>query len=119
MFKKKKSAAVDKNSSFIFCTQLGTQNAENGISELPDLKIRWGSMPQNPPRLRSLMAPCSYSWLFSSTQLHTSNFIETPALCQYCKVWVFLIYFGFLYAASTAASAFRLSLGAPDSLVNA
>ena len=46
----KKNVAVDKKSSFIFCTQFGAQNAGNGISELPDFKISWGSLPPNPPR---------------------------------------------------------------------
>ena len=77
VLKIKKNDAVDK-SSFIFCTQFGAQNAGNGISELPDFKILWGSMPPDPPRLRGLAAPCSYSQLFSSNQLPTSNFIETP-----------------------------------------
>ena len=35
----KKNVAVDKKSSFMFCTQFGFQNAGNGISELPDLKL--------------------------------------------------------------------------------
>ena len=42
----KRNVAVDKKSSFIFCTQFGAQNAGNGISELPDFKILgWGSIP--------------------------------------------------------------------------
>ena len=36
-------------------------------------------MPPDPPRLRGLTAPCSYSRLLFSNQLPTSNFIETPA----------------------------------------
>ena len=39
-----KTVAVDK-SSFIFCTQFGVQSAGNRISELPDFKIFWGSIP--------------------------------------------------------------------------
>ena len=50
--KMKKNVAIDKKSSFIFCTQFGAQNAGNGISKLPDFKILWGSMPPDPPRLR-------------------------------------------------------------------
>ena len=73
-----KNAAVDKKSSFIFGTLFGAQNARNGISELPDFKILWGTMPPDPPRLRGLTAPCSCRRLFSSNQLPTSNFIETP-----------------------------------------
>ena len=72
--KLKKNVAVDKKSSFIFCTQFGAQNAGNGISELPDFKIFWGRMPPDPHRLT---ATCSYSRLFFSNQLPTSNFIET------------------------------------------
>ena len=49
------------------------------LSEVPDFKIFWGSMPPYPPRLRGLMPPYSYSRLFFSNQLSTSNFIETPA----------------------------------------
>ena len=67
----KKNVAVDKKSSFIFCTQFGTQNAGNGISELPDLKIFWGSMHPDPPRLRGLAAPWLYSRLFFLNQLPT------------------------------------------------
>ena len=74
----KKNVAVDKKSSFIFCTRFGTQNAGNGISEFPDFKILWGSMPPDPPRLRGLVAPWLYSWLFFPNQLPTSNFIEAP-----------------------------------------
>ena len=74
----KKNVAVDKKSSFIFCTKFGAQNAGNDISELPDFKIFWGSMSPKPPRLRGLTAPCSYSRLLFSNQLPTSNFIETP-----------------------------------------
>ena len=37
-----------------------------------------GSMPPDPPRLRGFTGPCSYSRLFFSNQLPTSNFIETP-----------------------------------------
>ena len=44
----KKYVAVNKKSSFIFCTQFGGQNAGNGISELQDFKIFWGACPQNP-----------------------------------------------------------------------
>ena len=36
-------------------------------------------MPLDPSRLRGLTASCSYSRLFFSNQLPTSNFIETPA----------------------------------------
>ena len=71
----KKNVAVDRKSSFFFCTQFGSQNAGNGISELPDFNIFWGSMPPDPPRLR---APWLYSRLFFPNQLPTSNFIETP-----------------------------------------
>ena len=74
----KKNVAVDKKSSFIFCTRFGAQNAGNGISELPDFKIFWGSMPPDPPRLRGLVEPWLYSRLFFPNQLPTSNFIETP-----------------------------------------
>ena len=42
--KVKKNLAVDKKFSVIFCTQFVPQNAGNGISELPDFKIFWGSM---------------------------------------------------------------------------
>ena len=45
----KKNVAVDEKSSFIFSTQFGAQNAGNGISELPDVKIFWGSMLPDPP----------------------------------------------------------------------
>ena len=38
-----------------------------------------GEHAPRPPRLRGLTAPCSYSRLFFSNQLPTSNFIETPA----------------------------------------
>ena len=34
-------------------------------------------MPPDPPRLRGLTAPCSYSRLLFSSQLPTSNIIET------------------------------------------
>ena len=51
VIKIKKNVAVDKKSSFISCTQFGAQNAGNGISELPDLKIFWGSMPPDPSRV--------------------------------------------------------------------
>ena len=74
----KKNVAVDKKSSFISCTRFGAQNAGKGISELPDFKIFWGSMPPYPPRLRDLVAPWLYSRLFFPNQLPTSNFIETP-----------------------------------------
>ena len=53
----KKNVAVDRKSSFIFCTQFGVQNAGNGISELPDFNVFWGSMPPDPPRLRGLATP--------------------------------------------------------------
>ena len=53
----KKNVAVDKKSSFIFCTRFGAQNAGNGISELPDFKIFWGSMPPDPPR------PLGYTYM--------------------------------------------------------
>ena len=76
--KLKKNVAADKKSSFIFCTQFGAQNAANGISKLQNFKILWGSMPPDPPRLRGLTAPNTYSRLFFSNQLPTSNFIETP-----------------------------------------
>ena len=42
-----------------------------------------GSMPPDPPRLMALTAPCSYSRLFFSNQLPTSNFIETPELVTF------------------------------------
>ena len=38
---------------------------------------RFQSFPY-PPRLKGVTAPCSYGRLFSSNQLPTSNFIETP-----------------------------------------
>ena len=78
----KKNVAVDKKSSFISCTQFGAQNSGNGISEPPDFKIFWGSMPPDPPRLRGLAAPWLYSRLFFPHQLPTSNFIETPVLSR-------------------------------------
>ena len=53
----KKNVAVDKK-SFIFCTRFGAQNAGNGISELPDFKIFWGSMLPDPSRLRGLYVIC-------------------------------------------------------------
>ena len=42
------------------------------------LKFSGGACPR-PPKVK-VMAPCSYSRLFFSNQLPTSNFIETPAL---------------------------------------
>ena len=48
----KKNVDVDKKSSVIFCTRFGAQNAGNGISELPDFKISWGSMPPDPPKVK-------------------------------------------------------------------
>ena len=74
----KKNVAVDEKSSFIFCTQFDAQIAGNGILKLPDFKIFWGTMPPDVPRLMGLTAPCSYSRLFFSNQLSTSNFIEIP-----------------------------------------
>ena len=44
----KKNVAVDKKSSFIFCTLFGAQDAGNGISELPDSKFSGGQCPQIP-----------------------------------------------------------------------
>ena len=61
------------------CKDYNFQNAGNGISEPPDFKIFWGSMPPDPARLMGLTAPCSYSRLFFFNQLPTSNFIEAPA----------------------------------------
>ena len=74
----KKNVAVDNKSYFIFCTQFGAQNAGNSISQLPDFKIFWGTMPPAPCWLRGSTVPCSYSRLFFSNQLPTSKFIETP-----------------------------------------
>ena len=61
----KKTVAVNKKSSFIFCIQFGTQNAGNRIAELPDFKILWGGMPSDPPRRRlprsvTLLKPGAY-----------------------------------------------------------
>ena len=53
----KKNVAVDKKSSFIFCTRFGAQIAGNGISELPDL-------PPGSPRLR--WQPLGYTVGYSS-----------------------------------------------------
>ena len=41
----KLSVTVVKKFPVIFCTQFGAQNAGNHISELPDFKHFWGSMP--------------------------------------------------------------------------
>ena len=73
----KKNVAVDKKSSFIFCTQFCAQNY---IMEMAFQKLFLGENAPRPPRLRVLTAPCSYSRLFFSNQLPTSNFIETPGL---------------------------------------
>ena len=48
------------------------QKAGNGISELRDFKISEEHAP------RPLKAPSSYSRLFASNQLSTTNFIKTP-----------------------------------------
>ena len=76
----KKNVAVDKKSSFIFCTQFGAQNAGNGISELSDFKIFWGNMPTDPTKLTGLAAPCSDSWLFLSNQLLLQILLKPPVL---------------------------------------
>ena len=100
VIKLKKAVAVDRKSSFIFCTQFGAQNAGIGISELPDFKIFWGSMPPDPPRLRGLTTPCSYSQLFFSNQLPTSNFIETPEFNKNIFLHLFLFFLIFLLSYS-------------------
>ena len=46
----------------------------------------------DPPRLRGLMAPCSYSRLLFSNQLPTSNFIETPDYKLKCSSNHFMIF---------------------------
>ena len=90
VLKIKKNVAVDK-SSVIFCTQFGAQNAWNGISELPDsVQNSLGKHAPRPRRLMGLVAPCSYSRLFSSSQLPTSNFIETPIILKQIKVKVWV-----------------------------
>ena len=50
------------------------------IMEMAFQKLFLGENAHRPARLRVLTAPCSYSWLFFSNQLPTSNFIETPEL---------------------------------------
>ena len=46
--------------------------------EMAFQKLFLGENAPRPPRLRVLAAPCSYSRLFFSNQLPTSNFIEAP-----------------------------------------
>ena len=75
---KKKPLLVLRNRVYIY-TQFDAQNAGNSVSELPDLKFFWGSMPPDPPSKRGLAAPCQYCRLLLSNWLTTSNFIETPA----------------------------------------
>ena len=53
----KKNVAVVKKSSFILCTQFVAQNCGNGISELQDFKILWGSTSPDPTRLKGALRP--------------------------------------------------------------
>ena len=92
---KKKPLLVLRNRVYIY-TQFDAQNAVNSVSELPDLKFFWGSMPPDPPSKRGLAAPCQYCRLLLSNWLPTSNFVETPVIIFLVHVVCLFVYLKYL-----------------------
>ena len=68
------------NFQMCLCDDLLPRMLEMAFQSFQISKFSEGACPKTPPRLRGLMAPCSYSWLLFSNQLPTctSNFIKTP-----------------------------------------